>query len=127
MINSFFNSEEVDEIWLIFPDPQPKKSKKRLTSSRFLNSYKKILKKDGLVHLKTDSELLFNYTLEILQHNDLTIECFTGDLYNSGLVNDVLSIRTYYENQFLEQGSNIYYLRFKLNNRSVIEEPDEKE
>ncbi len=126
LINSFFNTEEVNEIWLIFPDPQPKKKKKRLTSSRFLNSYKMILKKNGLVHLKTDSELLYNYTLEILKHNNLEIDYFTNDLYNSNLVNDILSIKTYYENQFLEQGSNIYYLRFKLNNKSIIEESEEK-
>ncbi len=122
LINSFFNPGEVDEIWLIFPDPQPKKSKKRLTSGRFLNAYKKILKTDGLVHLKTDNGLLYEYTMEIIKHNNLELGCFTEDLYGSDLVDDTLSIKTYYENRFLEQGLKIYYLRFKINNQSVIEE-----
>lgn len=122
LIGSFFDADEIDEIWIIFPDPQPKKKKKRLTSSKFLNLYKNFLKTDGLIHLKTDSNLMYTYTLEITKHNNLNIECFTDDLYKSGLINDSLSIKTFYENQFLEQGSNIYYLRFKLNNQSPIEE-----
>jgi len=125
LINSFFDSNEIDEIWLLFPDPQPKKKKKRLTSGKFLNLYKKILRTDGIVHLKTDSDLLYLYTLEIAKYNNLKVECFTDDLYNSNLINDSLSIKTYYENQFLEQGSNINYLRFKLNNQSLIEESAE--
>jgi tRNA (guanine-N7-)-methyltransferase len=124
-VNSFFVADEVDEIWLIFPDPQPKKKKKRLTSARFLNSYKEILKTNGTVHLKTDSQLLYDYTMGIVKHNNLEIECFTDDLYNSSLVDDILSIRTYYENQFLEHGLKIYYLRFKLDNQSVVEEYEE--
>lgn len=125
LINSFFDSNEIDEIWLLFPDPQPKKKKKRLTSGKFLNLYKKILRTDGIVHLKTDSDLLYLYTLEIAKYNNLEVECFTDDLYNSNLIDDSLSIKTYYENQFLEQGSNINYLRFKLNNQSLIEESAE--
>ncbi len=125
LINSFFDSNEIDEIWLLFPDPQPKKKKKRLTSGKFLNLYKKILRTDGIVHLKTDSDLLYLYTLEIAKYNNLKVECFTDDLYNSNLIDDSLSIKTYYENQFLEQGSNINYLRFKLNNQSLIEESAE--
>ena len=125
LINSFFDSNEIDEIWLLFPDPQPKKKKKRLTSGKFLNLYKKILRTDGIVHLKTDSDLLYLYTLEIAKYNNLEVECFTDDLYNSNFIDDSLSIKTYYENQFLEQGSNINYLRFKLNNQSLIEESAE--
>ena len=125
LINSFFDSNEIDEIWLLFPDPQPKKKKKRLTSGKFLNLYKKILRTDGIVHLKTDSDLLYLYTLEIAKYNNLKVECFTDDLYNSNLIDDSLLIKTYYENQFLEQGSNINYLRFKLNNQSLIEESAE--
>ncbi len=125
LINSFFDSNEIDEIWLLFPDPQPKKKKKRLTSGKFLNLYKKILRTDGIVHLKTDSDLLYLYTLEIAKYNNLEVECFTDDLYNSNFIDDSLSIKTYYENLFLEQSSNINYLRFKLNNQSLIEESAE--
>lgn len=122
LISSFFDKNEIDEIWIIFPDPQSKEKKKRLTSGKFLNLYKNILKTDGLVHLKTDSNLMYTYTREIIKHNNMEIECFTDDLYKSCLLNNSLSIKTFYENQFLEQGSNIYYLCFKLNNLSTIEE-----
>ena len=122
LINSFFDKNEIDEIWITFPDPQPKNKKKRLTSGRFLNLYQAFLKPDGYVHLKTDNALLYNYTIEILKHNKLEIEYCTDDLYDTSLDNDILSVKTFYENIFLEQGLKIYYLKFKLAGKSLIEE-----
>lgn len=127
LINSFFDTNEIDEIWITFPDPQPKNKKKRLTSGGFLNAYQKFLKHNGLIHLKTDNNSLFNYTLKIVKHNKLEIDYFTDNLYNSFIDNEILSVKTYYENRFLEQGQRIYYLRFKLNNKSLIEEIAENE
>jgi tRNA (guanine-N7-)-methyltransferase len=122
LINSFFDTNEIDEIWITFPDPQLKNKKKRLTSSRFLKSYQKFLKQNGFIHLKTDNESLYNYTMKIVNHNKLEVDYFTENLYNSCNENEILSVKTYYEHKFLEQGLRIYYLRFKLNNESVIEE-----
>jgi len=122
LIESFFDTNEIDEIWITFPDPQLKNKKKRLTSSRFLNSYQKFLKQNGFIHLKTDNEILYNYTMKILNHNKLEIDHFTQNLYDSFNENNILSVKTYYENKFLEQGLRIYYLRFRLNNKSSIEE-----
>lgn len=122
LINSFFDTNEIDEIWITFPDPQPKNKKKRLTSSRFLKSYQKFLKQYGFIHLKTDNEALFNYTMKLANHNKLEIDYFTENLYKSCIENEILSVRTYYENKFLEKGLKIYYLRFKLNTESFIEE-----
>lgn len=122
LINSFFDTNEIDEIWITFPDPQPKNKKKRLTSSRFLKSYQKFLKQYGFIHLKTDNEALFNYTMQIVNHNKLEIDYVTENLYESCNENEILSVKTYYENKFLEQGLKIYYLRFKLNIESFIEE-----
>jgi tRNA (guanine-N7-)-methyltransferase len=122
LINSFFGKDEIDEIWITFPDPQPKNKKKRLTSSRFLNLYRGFLKQGGHIHLKTDSALLYNYTLEIIKYNKLEIEYCTDDLYDSLADNDILSVKTFYEIKFLEQGLKIYYLKFNLAGNTIIEE-----
>lgn len=125
-INSFFAAGEVDEIWITFPDPQPKKALKRLTSSRFLNRYQKLLKNEGCIHLKTDSSFLYEYTLSLAKHNGLKIEVATEDLYQSGLADEILSIRTYYENMWLNEGLQIKYLQFRLpDGKTIIEPPDE--
>jgi tRNA (guanine-N7-)-methyltransferase len=121
-INSFFDRNEVDEIWITFPDPQPKNKKKRLTSSRFLNLYSAFLKPGGPVHLKTDNTLLYEYTFEILRYNGLEIEYYTDNLYDSANDDEILSVRTFYENRFLEQGLKIYYLRFRLDNNIKVKE-----
>ncbi len=126
LINAFFDKNEVEEIWLTFPDPQLKKSKKRLTSSRFLNAFRKFLSPEGYVHLKTDNEVLYNYTREIAKFNRLNIRESTADLYHSGLCSDILEIKTYYENQFLEQGLPIHYICFQLNGHEEIKEPPEE-
>jgi len=95
LINSFFAPEEVSEIWITFPDPQPKKSHKRLTSSRFLGYYQKFVKNDGIINLKTDSAELYAYTKEVIAINKLEVLADTDNLYQSSLVDDVLSIRTF--------------------------------
>jgi len=127
IIRSFFGKDEVDEIWLTFPDPQLKKVRKRLTAPRFLNSYAGFLKPGGLIHLKTDSGELYNYTLEVARYNNLTIITASCDLYHSGLNSDILGIRTFYELQFLERGLRIYYLCFTLAHGKDIEEPEENQ
>jgi len=125
-ISSFFDTAEVDEIWLTFPDPQLKKSRKRLSSARFLNSYARFLKEGGLVHLKTDNEVLHLYTLDLASYNQLHIRLHTGDLYNSGIESDILGIKTFYERQFLDQGMKITYLCFELpHGKTFIEQPEE--
>ena len=115
-ITSCFASGEVSEIWLTFPDPQPQQSRenKRLTSLRFLQSFREIMQPEGMIHLKTDSQFLFEYTYNILKSNKLNIITCTDDLYNAGSTDDILSVQTYYEKIFLGKGITIKYLKFKI-------------
>ena len=125
-IASFFAPEEVDEIWVTFPDPQPreKKSKKRLTSSRFLNHYAKFLKPNGIVHLKTDSQALHAYTKAVIEYNNLKVNVCTNDLYATVKGDPILGIRTHYEQLFMEKGFTITYINFQLNHAGPFNEPD---
>ncbi|MGJ1418452.1 tRNA (guanosine(46)-N7)-methyltransferase TrmB [Sphingobacterium spiritivorum] len=109
-----FEENEVDEIWITFPDPQPQESreKKRLTNPKFLERYQYIMKTDGLMHLKTDNDGFYAYTLEQIDLLGLTKEVQTDDLYHSELVDDVLSIKTYYEKKYLAHNKNINYVRW---------------
>ncbi|MDP4187482.1 MAG: tRNA (guanosine(46)-N7)-methyltransferase TrmB [Bacteroidota bacterium] len=128
-INSFFAENEVSEIWITFPDPQLRKGRanKRLTSSRFLASYKQFLSDEGLIHLKTDNDFLYHYTLDVAQLNKLEVLVHTDDLYNSVFrETEESDIKTFYEQQFLEAGLSIKYLKFKLNRTMNFEEPSEK-
>jgi tRNA (guanine-N7-)-methyltransferase len=127
MIRSFFREDEIDEIWITFPDPQLKKKRKRLTSSMFLNAYGGFLKRGGLVHLKTDSTAMYQYTLDLARFNHLPVKINTRDLYHSGIESDILGIQTFYERQFLDQGMKITYLCFELLDGKKIEEPAEEE
>ncbi len=124
IIDRFFASGEVSEIWLTFSDPQMKKATKRLTSTYFMNRYRHFLVDSGLIHLKTDSNFMFTYTKYMVEHNHLPVDFITDDLYHSGLVDDILSIRTYYEQQWLDRGLNIKYLKFHLPQEGVLEEPN---
>lgn len=126
LINSFFGSEEVSEIWITFPDPQLKKFYKRLTSTRFLGYYQKFVKNDGFINLKTDSVELYTYTKKLIELNNIELVTDTDNLYESDLVDEKLSIKTFYEQQWLEQGKPIHYLRFKLNSTQKLEEPEEE-
>jgi tRNA (guanine-N7-)-methyltransferase len=113
-----FAENEVDEIWLTFPDPQPQKTRarKRLTNPLFLNRYKKIVKKDGIIHLKTDSTSLYEYTLEIIKEQNHSLICSTNNLYehNPSGQEELTQIKTHYEKLFTDKGEKIKYCCFKL-------------
>lgn len=112
----YFTEKEVSEIWITFPDPQPQisREKKRLTSPRFLEMYRSLLKKGGAVHLKTDSDSLYSYTLEKVNQLGFKLDVSTADLYNSEFADEVLSIKTYYEKKYLAHNKNINYLKFSF-------------
>ena len=116
LIEHIFDENEVDQIWLTFPDPQIKfkRSKHRLINTSYLEKYRKILNPDGTIHLKTDSEFLHGYTLGILENLNI-IPCLTEhDIYkNNNAPNEVLEIRTHYENMFIKDGKSISYIKFK--------------
>lgn len=128
-IQSFFDAGEISEIWITFPDPQEKRirAKKRLTSSRFLPTYRKFLKPGGIIHLKTDNSILYNYTHALAVHNRFKIHLDTADLYNSGQTDEILEIKTFYESQYLAQGVPIKYIRFTIPHPDEITEPPENE
>ncbi len=116
LIEYIFDRDEVDEIWITFPDPQIRQSreKKRLTSPLFLNRYKNFLKKEGIIHLKTDALLLYDYTLEVIKENGYRLIYANEDIYNSELDNEVVNIQTFYEQKWLANNTPIRYLAFKL-------------
>ena len=124
IIDRFFVPNEVSEIWLTFSDPQMKKATKRLTSTYFMERYRRFLVDGGLVHLKTDSNFLFTYTKYMIEHNHLPVEVMTEDLYHSDLADEIFGIRTYYEQQWLDRGLNIKYIRFRLPHEGTLTEPD---
>lgn len=111
----FFAPNEVAEIWLTFSDPQPKHERRRLSSPRFLNLYREVLKPEGIIHQKTDNRELFDYTLEVIEHYQLPLLYFSHNIYASGFKGDAVEIQTYYEKMFLAEGKNINYLQFQLN------------
>lgn len=123
IIPQFFGKDEIDEIWLTFPDPQMKKTRKRLTSTAFLDKYKSFLKKEGIIHLKTDSNYQYTYTRELVYLNAFEILAETDNLYESDVLNETLQIKTFYEKQWLARGITIKYISFRLNNQT-FKEPD---
>ena len=124
LINHFFAPGEVSEIWITFPDPQMKKVRKRLTSTRFLALYRGLLADNGIVHLKTDSPFLYTYTDALVKANNFSTDINTSDLYGSGIADDILEIKTYYERQWLSRGLTIKYIKFHLPNASELIEPN---
>ena len=117
LIDCFFSENEVDEIWITFPDPQIKykRTKHRMTNSEFLQLYKKILKPDGVVNLKTDSEFMHGYTLGLLHGEGHEVLYANHNVYkNEGSPEEVTSIQTFYEKQYLEINKSITYIRFKI-------------
>ncbi len=112
LLSHFFETGEVDEIWITFPDPQMKKVNKRLTSSRFIAKYLSILAPNGRIHLKTDSPFLYTYTKAFLELNEQEVIVDTSDLYAGEIVSEILDIKTYYERQWLSRGLTIKYLQF---------------
>lgn len=126
-IDRFFAPGEVAEIWLTFPDPQMKKTSRRLTSSFFLERYRQILVPYGIIHLKTDSNFQFTYTSELAHLNQFEILTETRDLYDSEHLNELLQIKTFYEKQWLDRGIKIKYIAFKLHNEEIKEPETEIE
>ncbi|MAA58159.1 MAG: tRNA (guanosine(46)-N7)-methyltransferase TrmB [Cryomorphaceae bacterium] len=119
-IENFFEEDEIDEIWLTFSDPQPKKPRKRLTSPLFIGRYRKFLKKNGLVHVKTDSDILFEYTEEQIKEEGYKCHALTWDLYGSfqnkltDKEKEIFKIKTHYEELFTSKGSVIKYCCFEI-------------
>ncbi|MDL2277219.1 tRNA (guanosine(46)-N7)-methyltransferase TrmB [Parabacteroides sp. OttesenSCG-928-G07] len=124
LIAHFFAAGEVSEIWLTFPDPQMKKVNKRLTSTRFIRLYREILTENGIIHLKTDSNFMYTYTSELVKANDFPVRFQTDDLYKSNLTDAILSIQTYYEQQWIDRGLNIKYIQFVCTEKDELIEPD---
>jgi tRNA (guanine-N7-)-methyltransferase len=120
LIGYIFGENEVDEIWITFPEPQPNspRSKKRFTSSQFLIRYSKILKPGGILHLKTDSDLVYESTLEVIKAGRHSLHFSCDNLYQNNTdarVQDVIAVQTHYENLWLKKGFTIKYLNFSLN------------
>ena len=117
LIDKLFEFNEVDEIWITFPDPQIKykRTKHRLTNEDFLDKYRSILKPEGVLHLKTDSEFMHGYTLGLLHGLEEEVLYANHDVYkNEGSPEEVTGIQTFYEKQYLEEGKPITYIKFKL-------------
>ncbi|WP_299530841.1 tRNA (guanosine(46)-N7)-methyltransferase TrmB [Ulvibacterium sp.] len=118
LIDELFAEDEVSEIWITFPDPQIKykRTKHRMTNLDFLEKYRKVLRPSGPIHLKTDSEFLHGYTLGLLHGTGQQITYANHDVYkNEGSPPEVLGIRTFYEQQYLEEGKSITYIQFRIN------------
>ena len=117
LINHIFNENEVDEIWITFPDPQIKykRTKHRMTNSEFLKLYKKVLKQEGIINLKTDSEFMHGYTLGLLHGEGHEVIYSNHNVYvNEGSPEEVIGLQTFYEKQYLEINKAITYIRFKI-------------
>lgn len=122
-IEACYAPNEVSEIWITFPDPQPQttRERKRLTSPMFLDRYKNILKPGGIIHLKTDNFPLYEYTLKVIRENNYELIEHTDDLYGKNEIKsfgddlgEVGAIKTYYEKKFSDLGFKINYIRFRL-------------
>lgn len=126
-IADYFSVSEVSEIWITFPDPQPRfsKMKKRLTHPKFLRLYKKILQPNGKIHLKTDSPELYNFTKKIIDLYNLELLEDINDADKKDELNDVLKIKTHYENLDIAQSNKVHYLCFRINNELSIENDEQ--
>lgn len=139
IIDRFFAQDEVQQIWLTFSDPQMKNPRKRLSSTFFMERYRRFLEYKGMIHLKTDSNFLFTYTTEMVSHNQLPLVFRTEDLYHDPRLTlsadsrhfatdddkfFLPNFQTYYESQWIERGLNIKYMRFILPANGELTEPD---
>jgi tRNA (guanine-N7-)-methyltransferase len=129
IIDRFFAADEVQEIWLTLSDPQMKNPRKRLTSTYFMERYRRFLVDGGIIHLKTDSNFLFTYTTYMVEHNRLPVDFRTEDLYHDERSTDnvepaTLSVQTYYESMWMARGLNIRYMRWHLPHAVPLAEPD---
>ena len=123
LTSNYFAKNEVDEIWITFPDPQLRwsKAKKRLTHPKFLRLYQQFLKKEGIVHLKTDSPLLFNFTLKVIEMYGLNLIYKTDNLYAEQNIDPSCLIKTYYEGLDIAQSSKIHYIQFNIDKDLPLE------
>lgn len=120
LIDRFFAPAEVSEIWLTFSDPQPKKPNKRLTSPRFLDTYARFLAHGSTIHLKTDSQVLYDYTLnEVLPDRNVEVVFATNDLYHTDYDGEAKLTQTFYERMFLEKNMPITYIQWKENGQKA--------
>ena len=130
IIDRFFDTDEVQEIWLTFSDPQMKNPRKRLTSTYFMERYRRFLTDRGIIHLKTDSNFLFTYTRLMVEHNSLPVLMCTENLYGESTAGmdestaSILSIHTYYEQMWIDRGLNIRYLKFLLPREGTLSESE---
>ena len=133
MLPNFFAADEVDGLWITFPDPQMKKATKRLTSTYFMERYRQLLRDGATIHLKTDSPFLYTYTRAMIEVNHLPLLCDTDDLYNqqpavsnlqSVRLEDARRLQTHYEHQWLERGLTIKYLAWQLPKSGALVEPE---
>lgn len=120
-LDEYFAAEEVDSLWITFPDPYPKWSDrtKRLTSPKFLKIYRRILSPGGVVHLKTDSDRLFRFSIEMAETCNCEILDLVEDIYTERPNDEMLTVKTYYERKHLEQGKTIRYLEFRLPEKPI--------
>jgi tRNA (guanine-N7-)-methyltransferase len=125
-INEYFEKDEVNEIWITFPDPQLRQSKhkKRLTHPKYLRFYQQLLKSDGLIHLKTDSPVLYYFTKKVIELYHLTLHADYENLYEEQNLSDQLKIKTHYEGLDIARSSRIHYLCFALGNQFLPVEND---
>jgi len=116
LIENFFDKNEISEIWVVFPDPQPRgsKSKKRLTSPEFLKSYTSFLKPEGKINLKTDSQELYDFTLDVINEFNLELISKSNNIYNDKIVGPITEIQTFYEKIWLEEDKTIKFVSFSL-------------
>ena len=126
LLDHFFSQDEISEIWVTFPDPQMKKARKRLVGTTMLRLYRKFLRHDGFINLKTDSPFLFEYTKAMMEANSIRPTACTADLYADGDQGPTLGIKTYYEERWLSVGLPIKYIRFNLPAETEMHEPDIK-
>jgi tRNA (guanine-N7-)-methyltransferase len=119
-ITDYFAADEVDEIWIVFADPFLKKAKNRLTHPRFLHLYQQIMKAGGIINLKTDSKVLYDFTLETIAEQGCEIHENIADIYGKGLANGPLAIQTFYEKMHIADGRTIYYVRFSLPEQPIV-------
>jgi tRNA (guanine-N7-)-methyltransferase len=122
----YFAQNEVNEIWIIFPDPFLNKAKNRLTHPRFLREYQQVLKPGARIHLKTDSEELYRFTQEVVQEQGCTVHTDIADIYGKGLATGPLAIQTFYESIHLAEGRTIYYISFSLPDKPIVVPPKKK-
>ena len=115
-LEEYFADGEINEVWITFPDPhsKPCKANRRLISPRFLKVYKKVVKKDGVVHLKTDYKELFDYAVEVLEESNVDQLEIIRDVHGQDEIPELLQIKTYYEKKFIAEGKPIFYLKFSI-------------